>query len=146
MEHRNLRNHKVLIVEDDEALAETIGYILEENFQNLFLTFVSNGEAGLELIKHNIYDLIISDHRMPKMFGSEFITLTRQDPKSKNHSTPVLFLSGYIIEIKKYVEEFDGIIYIDKPFHAHSIITNAKILMDGIHPNHENDLKLVDNK
>jgi hypothetical protein len=60
-----------------------------------------------------------------------------ENPKNKNHHTLALFLSGYIIEIKKNVEEFDGIVYLDKPFHAHSIITNAKILLDGIQPVHK---------
>jgi CheY-like chemotaxis protein len=136
VENPNLKTHRILIVEDNEELAQTIQHILEENYTNLFLTFVTNGEAGLELIKHNVYDLIISDHRMPKMFGAEFIKLTRLEPKSVNHHTPVLFLSGYIIEIKNLTNEFDGIIYIEKPFHAHSIISNAKILMDGIHPDY----------
>ena len=64
-----VRGKRVLVVDDEK-------YILEF-FVEVFRMFpmqvdtAGNGRAALEKIKHNNYDVIITDFRMPQMSGRE---------------------------------------------------------------------------
>lgn len=120
---------RVIIVEDEIKLANALMELLEDSFDNLDVSIAENGEDAFQLIIKEEFDLIISDHRMPKMLGADFIKLTRMDDNSLNKETPVIFLSGFILEAKTAIKEYEDIIYLDKPFREDSIIRNAKILM-----------------
>ena len=59
---------KMLIIEDDRLLAESIADYLEENFS---VDLAGDGEEGLYEAEKDIYDLILLDIMMPEMNGYE---------------------------------------------------------------------------
>jgi two-component system, chemotaxis family, chemotaxis protein CheY len=84
-----MSNKKILVVDDysiNRSITRT--YLLLQGFD---VDSVEDGAKGLELVKKNKYDLIITDIEMPNMNGYEFLTSIRQN--SLNKTTPVIMLS-----------------------------------------------------
>lgn len=83
-------NIKILIVEDEEALAK----VLEEKFQNEeFKTAIArNGEAVLPLAKSFQPDIVILDLILPKKHGLEVLKELKSDAELK--TIPVIVLSN----------------------------------------------------
>lgn len=124
-----LEEIKILIVEDERDLTEAIAELLEDSFENISVTIAYDGEEGLNASRSNKYDMILSDHRMPKMTGAQFISSTKEDPANPNQETPVLFLSGYVLEIKSNIQQYENVIYLEKPYREESLLRNIRMLI-----------------
>jgi len=115
---------KILVIDDDENLRETVGVMLErENFAPLF---ASDGRAGLEqavLLKPH---LLIVDLRLPGMSGVELCRKLRED----RVQTPIIVLSGIADEIDKVLLlEIGADDYIVKPFGARELLARIRALL-----------------
>ncbi len=62
---------KILIIDDEEAVRETIGKAMRREGYELF--FAENGKEGLSVFKKISPILVILDLRMPAMDGFEFL-------------------------------------------------------------------------
>jgi two-component system, OmpR family, response regulator len=81
---------KILIIEDEETLRKSLSeYLVEEKFEVLE---ASDGEAGLEMTKREMPDLIILDIILPKMDGFTVLEEIKKDSKGK--SIPVILLTN----------------------------------------------------
>lgn len=85
--------HKVLIIDDEEAIRSTIRIQLKgTDFQ---VIEAEDGEKGIELLNALdnplTVDVIICDIRMPKVNGVEAVAYFRKEYPS----TPVIVLTGY---------------------------------------------------
>lgn len=78
---------KLLIIEDDELILQSIKNSLESNYQ---VDASYNGEEGLYMARQNIYDAIILDIMIPLLDGYEVLKILRKE----NIDTPVLFLTA----------------------------------------------------
>lgn len=78
---------KVLIVEDDEILSDTIKQCIDK-YYNVEQAY--DGYEGYMFAKANIYDIIILDLMMPEMSGYEVLSKLR----SQGVLTPVLILTA----------------------------------------------------
>jgi len=124
-----LKAIKILIVEDERDLTEAISELLEDTFEGVSVTITYDGEEGLSATKKSKFDLILSDHRMPNKTGAQFIKDTKSDDQNPNQNTPVLFLSGYIIEIQSNIQKYENVIYLEKPYREESLIRNIRMLL-----------------
>ena len=80
---------KILIVEDEPAITDTIQYALEtDGFETVTL---SSGMSVIPLIAENPVDLIVLDIRMPKMDGLEAIG----NIIDINKNIPIIINSAY---------------------------------------------------
>jgi DNA-binding response OmpR family regulator len=79
---------KVLLVEDDEILAEKLGEGLKQ--QRYVVEHAADGQLGLELARTSEPDLMIVDVDLPKLNG---ITLC-QRVRAAGQKTPILLLTG----------------------------------------------------
>lgn len=115
---------KILIVEDDEALADSIKDILE--FDHHDVTAVTDGALGLEHCLTGAYNLIILDRQLPGMEGTEICTAYR----NKGGNTPVLMLTA-LGSINQKVEGFDSGVddYLTKPFAMPELVVRVKALL-----------------
>jgi DNA-binding response OmpR family regulator len=116
---------KILIIEDDKALVETLTTALEiENFKVLSAT---DGEKGFHLACQEKVDLIILDLVLPSLSGTEIC----QRLRSKEIVTPIIMLSG------KKKEEIDRVVgleigaddYLIKPFGTKELIARIKAVL-----------------
>jgi CheY-like chemotaxis protein len=83
------RNNKsVLVVDDDRDLL----YLLSVRLVSAgYMVYgATNGLEALEQMEKHSVDVVLTDYRMPKMDGFEFLSVCRV----KWPGTPVLFLSG----------------------------------------------------
>jgi len=104
------QNLRVLYVEDDQLLQETIAEYLRMLFADVALA--NNGLEGLELYKGNSFDIVITDINMPQMDGLEMATKIKEiDPEQH-----IVIISAYK-DLNNYIEAIrlgiDG--YVLKP-------------------------------
>ena len=116
---------KILIVEDDDALRETLSVALvSENYDVLG---AADGEEGYRIAIEENIDLIVLDYVLPKMNGFEVCKKLRME----GNLTPIIFLTGE----KK--EELDRILgleigaddYLLKPFGTRELLARIKAVL-----------------
>lgn len=87
---------RVLIVDDEPGALKSLKYMLDWNEYGYIITGeAANGKQALELLKNEIFHLVITDIRMPGMNGLELIRCIR----NISEDIPIIVMSGY--------EEFD---------------------------------------
>src|ERR1700690_4047292 len=106
----NLRG-RILVVEDERSMREVLKILLEE--ESYDVTTASDGLEGVEHIKNNVFDLVITDIKMPKADGFEVL----KQVKSISPDTIVIMVTAFgtteaAIEAMK-IGAYD---YIHKPF------------------------------
>ena len=79
-----------LVVDDSMLIRHTVCRFLEE--RGFSVESASNGEEALDTLKRIQADIIITDMRMPKMNGGEFITALKSQPATAN--IPVVIVAG----------------------------------------------------
>jgi two-component system, cell cycle response regulator CtrA len=79
---------RMLLIEDDGATAQSIGFMLKSESFNVYTTDL--GEEGVDLGKLYDYDIIITGLNLPDMSGFEVIRSLR----IAKVETPILILSG----------------------------------------------------
>ncbi|CDH47308.1 MAG: SpoIIE family protein phosphatase [Candidatus Competibacteraceae bacterium] len=79
---------KILIIDDEERAREIlVAYLEDSGFQVLQ---ASDGQAGIELCRHEPFDLVLCDLRMPGMDGLQVLAaVTHEFPE-----LPILVVSG----------------------------------------------------
>ena len=115
---------KVLIIEDERLLADSIKAMLEKKgFQ---AEAVYDGETGLEYAALGMYDLLILDVMMPGMDGYEVARRVR----AERCSTPILMLTA-----KSGIEDrIEGLnagadYYLTKPFDSRELLACINALL-----------------
>ncbi|MFJ7744899.1 response regulator transcription factor [Peribacillus sp. NPDC097295] len=114
---------KVLVVEDNLSLLESIRQILEDEYE---VDTADNGEEGLFLAQQSIYDIILLDVMLPGMDGFEIIRQMR----SAKIDTCVLFLTAKdSLEDRVKGLELGGDDYLVKPFQAAELKARIRALL-----------------
>lgn len=113
---------KVLIVDDDEDIAELISLILKK--EQIDSKIINNPLTALDFIKsHDFdYDLILLDIMMPDLSGTELCSKIRDLV-----NIPIIFVSAKSEMIDKIVGyEIGGDDYITKPFDNTELLLKVK--------------------
>jgi two-component system phosphate regulon response regulator PhoB len=124
-------NLRVLIVEDEKALAE----ILEYNFkkEGFAVDTASDGEIALDKIIFKAPDLIILDWMLPKLSGIELCKKVRSNKKIKN--IPIIMLTARGEEEDRLKGlEMGADDYVTKPFSINELLARAKAVLKRIRP------------
>ena len=79
---------KILLIEDDETLCQTIPFQLKQ--EGFTVDTAMDGEEGLHLARQRLHDLVLLDRMLPGLEGMEILTTLRRE----NISTPVIFLTA----------------------------------------------------
>lgn len=80
----------ILVVDDDRLFRDEIARILKAEFEKLRVTFATNGREGVAACADALFDLIVTDLRMPILNGLEMLAELR---RKKNH-TPAIVASS----------------------------------------------------
>ena len=115
---------KVLVVDDDKAILTMLHKALKSN--GIENDLAISGEAALELLEVNQYDLILLDINMRGINGFEVI----QRIRSRGLTTPVMVVSGRKEDQDAlYGLEIGADDYIIKPFNQVTLVAKAKALI-----------------
>ncbi|MFT6747888.1 MAG: two-component system alkaline phosphatase synthesis response regulator PhoP [Glaciecola sp.] len=116
--------NKVLIIEDEPAIAELIAIHLKD--LNKEVSFAGDGKTGLKLGLSESYDLIVLDLMLPELNGIDVCKELRKN----NINTPVLMLTAKSEEFDKVLGlEIGADDYMTKPFSVREFTARAKALM-----------------
>ena len=78
----DLKGKKILLVEDDDALANV--YIMRLTAEGFNVRRVANGEDALAAAKDHRPDLVLLDAMMPKVSGFDVLDILRNTPETAN--------------------------------------------------------------
>lgn len=113
-------NDKILIIEDDTTLRETLAYNLTRHGYEIISA--SDGSVALLLAEHHQPNLILLDIMLPGIDGIELCRRLRQQM-----SVPILMLTARADEIDKIVGlEMGADDYITKPFSIRELLARIK--------------------
>jgi len=115
---------RILITEDDDALAEALQFALTQ--AGYAVDRVANGAAADEALKDDVFRLLILDLGLPKLDGFEVLRRLRR----RNTTLPVLILSGR----EKAEEKVTGLDlgaddYLAKPFSVNELQARVRALL-----------------
>lgn len=86
---------KVFVVDDNEMNLEVIASILE--MLDINVSRASGGQAAINHLDVETYDLILTDDMMPEISGTEVMQHLHEYEESASHSTPIVVLTANAI-------------------------------------------------
>jgi two-component system response regulator RegX3 len=114
---------RILVVEDEETLAEAISFLLsKEGFE---IEMAETGPAAIEAFEKNGADLILLDLMLPGLSGTEVCRQIR----SKS-AVPIIMLTAKDSEIDKVVGlEIGADDYVTKPYSSRELIARIRAVL-----------------
>lgn len=114
---------RILVVEDEPAIAETIQYALQTDGCEVFC--LQGGSLVQERLDNERVDLVILDIGLPDISGIELCKQIRQ-----GSNVPIIFLTARSDEIDRVVGlEIGGDDYVTKPFSPRELAARVKAVL-----------------
>lgn len=115
---------RILIIEDDKSLAETLRFQLERN--NFETDVCYDGEEGLHFIEQQSHDLILLDRMLPVLDGISVLKIARE----KNISTPIIFVTALgALNDKITGLDCEADDYLVKPFDFEELLARIRCIL-----------------
>lgn len=116
-------SQKILLIEDEPAIAESVGYSMES--EGFDVVTAADGVAGLSAARTVSPDLIILDLMLPKLSGLDVCRTLR-----KESSIPIIMLTAKTEEVDRVVGlELGADDYVTKPFSTRELIARVRAVL-----------------
>lgn len=121
----------ILVIEDNISLLRDISFILQ--VAGFDVMSASNGAEGLEMMRRQPPDLVVSDIEMPGISGYD--VLRQMHSEKKLNGVPCIFMSGK--------DDYDHLMtaldlgaadYLPKPFDAYELIDSIHMALTDTVP------------
>jgi DNA-binding NtrC family response regulator len=122
----NLKNKKTLLVDDDELIRDSMSIAFKN--KGCLLQTAETAEEGLQALKEDSFDVIISDFKLPGIDGIEFLKLAT----ASHPNTVKILITAY--GEKDTVSEALGAgaqDFIEKPFSIKTLIDSLNRLIQS---------------
>jgi DNA-binding response OmpR family regulator len=114
---------RVLIVEDERAIAEGLSYALSQ--EGFDVVTMSDGETGLAAARNIAPDLVILDLMLPGLSGWEVCRSLR-----RISNVPILMLTARTEEMDRVLGlELGADDYVTKPFSTREVVARVKAIL-----------------
>ncbi len=130
---------KILLLEDDEVLSETLIELLED--EGLDVTHVLDGEMALDVTFEGHFDLFLLDINVPLLDGFELLKSLRES----GDKTPSIFITA-LTDIASLSRGFavGADDYIKKPFDFDELLIRIQALLRKAYHTYSNEIKVDD--
>ncbi len=116
-------SRKILIIEDNEELAQLLALHLRDLFCHVELC--QDGTSGLKMANTNVYDLVILDLMLPGTGGLEICKKLR----AQEDYTPILMLTAKSTELDRVLGlEIGADDYVTKPYSITEVLARIKAI------------------
>ena len=114
---------RILIAEDEPAIADAVAYALRaEGFE---VDAVTDGEAALEAVRRNGYDVLVLDLMLPGVSGIEVCRRLRAES-----AIPILMLTARTAEVDRVLGlEVGADDYVAKPFSMPELVSRVRAIL-----------------
>ena len=112
------KTHKILIVDDDESILDSISMTLED--EGYFVSTTPKGEETYKIVDEFMPDLILLDILMSGKDGREICKNLKKDENTKN--IPVILISAHPSAAESY-HQSGAEDFLAKPFELSSLLT-----------------------
>lgn len=82
----------VLVVEDEWAIADWLEVLLSERGYHVLAA--SNGQQALDILHHEVPDLVLTDFMMPFVDGASLVKAMAEDPRTRD--LPVVVMTSLL--------------------------------------------------
>jgi DNA-binding response OmpR family regulator len=109
---------RILVVEDDEEMRSLLKDFIEaEGFE---IDSVSNGSEAFRILVRELFDLVITDIRMPGLTGLDILPgIKKLQPEA-----PIIVITAFgSEEVHRRAIERGATAYLEKPLHFHELKT-----------------------
>ena len=117
---------KILLIDDDEWIRDSLSFFFEAEGCNL-LTF-ETAEEGIEAVKQQAYDIVISDYKLPGMDGLEFL---RRVKEKQPNAIEILITAYAKCEILEEAKMMGVMEFIPKPFTSEDVETSLARIVEN---------------
>ncbi len=114
---------RILIAEDEPAIADAVRYALRaEGFD---VEAVTDGEAALDAVRRNGYDVLVLDLMLPGVSGIEVCRRLRTES-----AIPILMLTARTSEVDRVLGlEAGADDYVAKPFSMQELVSRVRAIL-----------------
>jgi len=122
----NAGNRRILIVDDDPDIIETVRYALENDGHEVLVA--RDGNQGLAMAEREDPDLIILDMMMPKRSG--FLVMEKLRRSSGDPHKIIMITANEGNRHKAYAEMLGVDDYMRKPFNMDELLESVSRLLE----------------
>ncbi len=114
-------DYKILLLEDDQVLSESLVDVLESS--GFVVDLANDGEEAIDLSYDNSYDLYIFDINVPKVDGFELLS----DLRGAGDETPAIYITA-LTDIDSITKGFNAGAddYLKKPFLPQELLVRVE--------------------
>jgi DNA-binding NtrC family response regulator len=112
---------KILIVDDELSIIEVLKSLLSREGHSVMTS--SNGKSALRSLKENVFDLLITDIRMPEIDG---ITLLQQARELQSHLAVIVITAYAKVDNAVEAMKNGAFDYVTKPFKFDEILLTVQ--------------------
>jgi DNA-binding response OmpR family regulator len=115
---------RILLVEDEPRIADTLRFGLEENGYEVSVAY--DGQIGWRMFQNGEYNVVVLDINLPGMNGFELCKLVR----AANAQIPIIMLTA-LSTLDDKIEGYDAGAddYIIKPFEFRELLMKIRVLL-----------------
>jgi len=117
-------NIKVLIIEDEEIVKETLAENLKE--QGFSVETAEDAQSALTLIKQFYYDILLVDYRLPDMNG---LALIKEAAAISKESVSIVVTGYSSVETAVDAMRMGAYDYLLKPLDIEALVSEIKIVL-----------------
>ena len=136
-----MSTHRLLMIEDDARLAAMVGEYLTQS--GYAVTHTGDGEAGLEALRRDPFDLVVLDLMLPGIDGLEVCRRIRALPDGSAR-VPVLMLTAKGDPMDRIIGlELGADDYLPKPFEPRELLARIRAVLRRQQPGEAPEHRLL---